>query len=180
MVENLPAMQEAWVQSLSQEDPLEESIATHSSILAWRISMDRGAWWATVQVVAQSWTRLSNYAQAHKHTITRTHTCDQQTSATLTSIPATLSLDIFVEDKGSVLFQMPFFSMTAVSDDGISFSMGGFLHLDFVHSWGKYVCSLHSVANTALRTMHTAQGSKSGVSGQSPSAPTGNLATKGV
>ena len=37
MVENLPAMQEAWVQSLSQEDPLEESIATHSSILAWRL-----------------------------------------------------------------------------------------------------------------------------------------------
>ena len=46
MVKNLPAMQEIWVQSLGWEDPLEEGMATHSSILAWRIPMDRGAWWA--------------------------------------------------------------------------------------------------------------------------------------
>ena len=37
MVKNSPAMQETWVQSLSWEDPLEEGMATHSSILAWRI-----------------------------------------------------------------------------------------------------------------------------------------------
>ena len=37
MVKNLLAMQEIWVQSLGQEDPLEEDMATHSSILAWRI-----------------------------------------------------------------------------------------------------------------------------------------------
>ena len=37
MVKNLTAMQETWVQSLGQEDPLEEGTATHSSILAWRI-----------------------------------------------------------------------------------------------------------------------------------------------
>ena len=37
MVKNLPAMQETWVQSLGWEDALEEGIATHSSILAWRI-----------------------------------------------------------------------------------------------------------------------------------------------
>ena len=36
-VENLSAIQETWVQSLSQEDPLEEGMATHSSVLAWRI-----------------------------------------------------------------------------------------------------------------------------------------------
>ena len=35
-VKNLPAMQETWVQSLGQEDPLEKGMATHSSILAWR------------------------------------------------------------------------------------------------------------------------------------------------
>ena len=35
MVKNLPAMQETWVQSLCQEDPLEKGMATHSSILAW-------------------------------------------------------------------------------------------------------------------------------------------------
>ena len=38
MVKNLPAMQETWVQSLGQEDSLEEGMATHSSILAWKIS----------------------------------------------------------------------------------------------------------------------------------------------
>ena len=37
MVKNLPAVQETWVRSLGQEDPLEKEIATHSSILAWRI-----------------------------------------------------------------------------------------------------------------------------------------------
>ena len=36
-VKSLPAMQEAWVQSLGQEDPLEKGMATHSSILAWKI-----------------------------------------------------------------------------------------------------------------------------------------------
>ena len=36
-VKNLPAMQETWVQSLGQEDPLEKEMATHSSVLAWRI-----------------------------------------------------------------------------------------------------------------------------------------------
>ena len=40
---NLPAMWEIWIRSLSWEGPLEEGMATHSSILAWRISIDRGA-----------------------------------------------------------------------------------------------------------------------------------------
>ena len=60
MVKNPPAMRETWVQSLRGEDPLEEDMATHSSILAWRIPMDRGAWRATVHGVAKSWTRLSD------------------------------------------------------------------------------------------------------------------------
>ena len=38
MVKNLPAMQETWVQSLGQEDPLDKRVGTHASILAWRIS----------------------------------------------------------------------------------------------------------------------------------------------
>ena len=58
MVKNLPAMQETWVWSLGWEETLEEGMATHSSILAWRIPMDRGAWWATVHGVAKSQTRL--------------------------------------------------------------------------------------------------------------------------
>ena len=43
---------------LGQEDPLEEGIASHPNILAWRIPVDRGAWQATVHGVAKSWTRL--------------------------------------------------------------------------------------------------------------------------
>ena len=60
IVKNLPAMQETWVWSLGWEDPLEKGMATHSSILAWRIPMDRGAWQATVHGGAKSGTRLSN------------------------------------------------------------------------------------------------------------------------
>ena len=59
-VKNPPAMQETQVRSLGREDSLEEGIATYSSILAWGIPMDRGAWRATVHGVAQSQTRLSD------------------------------------------------------------------------------------------------------------------------
>ena len=48
MVKNLPAMRGTLVRSLGWEDPLEKGMATNSSILAWRIPMDRGAWKATV------------------------------------------------------------------------------------------------------------------------------------
>ena len=40
---------------------LEKEMATHSSILAWRIPIDRRAWWATVHRVTRSWTRLSDF-----------------------------------------------------------------------------------------------------------------------
>ena len=53
MVKNLPAMQETWVQSLGWEGPVEEGMATHSSIIAWRIPMDRGTGQATVHRVAE-------------------------------------------------------------------------------------------------------------------------------
>ena len=49
-------MLEIWVRSLGWEDPLEEGMATHSSILAWRIPMDRGAWRALVHGVEKSYT----------------------------------------------------------------------------------------------------------------------------
>ena len=60
MVKNPPEMQETWVRSLAWEDPLEEGVATHSSILAWRIPMDGGARWAIVPGVTESRTRLSD------------------------------------------------------------------------------------------------------------------------
>ena len=60
MAKNPPAMPESWVQSLGWEDPPEKGMATHSSILAWRIPKDRGAWRATVHKVAKSQTHLSS------------------------------------------------------------------------------------------------------------------------
>ena len=59
MLKNPPAnarAEEMQVQSLVQEDPLEKGMTTHSSILAWRIPMDRGTWRAMVHGVAKSWT----------------------------------------------------------------------------------------------------------------------------
>ena len=56
LVKNPPAMPETWVPSLGWEDPLEEGMATHSGILAWRIPVDRGAWWAAVCGVSKSQT----------------------------------------------------------------------------------------------------------------------------
>ena len=54
MVKNPPTMRETWVQSLGWEETLEESMAMHSSILAWRIPMDRGACWDAIHRVAES------------------------------------------------------------------------------------------------------------------------------
>ena len=54
MVKKPPAMQETWVQFLGWEDPLEKEMATHSSILAWRIPIDIGTWQVTVHGIAKS------------------------------------------------------------------------------------------------------------------------------
>ena len=59
-IKNPPAMQETCVRSLGWKDPLEEAMATHFTILAWRIPMDRGVWQATVHGVAKSQTRLND------------------------------------------------------------------------------------------------------------------------
>ena len=56
MVKNLPAMWETWVPSLGWEDPLEEGMATHSSILAWGIPMDRREGRVAVHGVTKSQT----------------------------------------------------------------------------------------------------------------------------
>ena len=54
MVKNLTAMQKTWVRSLVWEDALEEGMATHSSVLAWRIPVDRGAWQVTQSMQSYS------------------------------------------------------------------------------------------------------------------------------
>ena len=55
LVKSLPAMRDTWVQSLGWEDPLEKGKATHSSILAWRIS------WTIIHGVAESQTGLKDF-----------------------------------------------------------------------------------------------------------------------
>ena len=70
------AMQKTWVRSLGREDLLEKGRATHSSMLAWRIPIDRGAWQATVHGVTKGQTRLKRLStctpqilKAHTHSL---------------------------------------------------------------------------------------------------------------
>ena len=82
LVKNLPAIRETWVWSLGWEDPLEEGMATHSSILAWRIPMDRGIWWATVHGAAKSRKPLSDWAHS-----TALRGCDENDFIYLHGLP---------------------------------------------------------------------------------------------
>ena len=66
MVKNLPTMWETWDWSPVWEDPLGEGMATHFSILAWRIPMDREAWQAAIHGVAKEldvteWLSMQSY-----------------------------------------------------------------------------------------------------------------------
>ena len=76
-VNRLPTMQETRVRFLGQEYLLEKEMAPHSSILAWRISMDRGAWQATVHGVTKSQTQLHSFT----HSLTHTHFTYGETEA---------------------------------------------------------------------------------------------------
>ena len=70
LVKNLPAVQEmdqTWIWSLDQEDPLEEEMATHSRILAWENPMDRGVWRATDHGVTKP--NVTEQVKAHTHRI---------------------------------------------------------------------------------------------------------------
>ena len=64
MVKNLPAIQETWVRSLGQKDPLEEEEATHSSILAWKIP-----WTEEAGRLHSPWGCKESDAVEHTHTI---------------------------------------------------------------------------------------------------------------
>ena len=69
-IKNLPAMQETqetWFWSLGQEDPLEEGMATHSNIFAWRIPVDRGAWWANSPWGPKE-SDMTQWLSTHAHT----------------------------------------------------------------------------------------------------------------
>ena len=95
VVKNLPAWQETLerrVWSLRQEDPLGEEMATHSSILAGKNPMDRGAWRATVHGNAKNQTRLSKWAQQQLFTL-----------CTLFST-LLLSLNVFCRLRGILMY----------------------------------------------------------------------------
>ena len=69
LVKNPPAVQETWVWSLGWVDPLEEGMATQSSILAWRVPMDRRAWQATVQATVHGITKYQTRLSDYKHNL---------------------------------------------------------------------------------------------------------------
>ena len=74
MVKKLPAVQETLVCTLGWEDPLEGGMSARSSILAWRIPVDR-AWWAAVCGDAESdMAEQLTHTPAHTHPHTHTHT----------------------------------------------------------------------------------------------------------
>ena len=60
--------QQTWVVSLGQEDPLEKEMATHSSFLAWKNLMDRGAWWTMIHAWGHKESTTTEWLSMHMHT----------------------------------------------------------------------------------------------------------------
>ena len=76
MIKNLPSMQENRVRSLCWEDPLEKGLATHSSILAWKIPQMEEPDWLQSMGSQRVWTRTSNYCSQNKSLChTQSFTC---------------------------------------------------------------------------------------------------------
>jgi len=75
-------MCETWILFLGWEDPLEEDMATHSSILAWKIPMDREAWQAIVHGVAKDMTERLRTTYYNKLTLTTIFMSTSQISYT--------------------------------------------------------------------------------------------------
>ena len=71
-VKHLPTMRETWVRSLGWEVPLEKEMATHSSILAWKIPWTEEPGWLQ-SLGSQSWTQLSNFTSLHIHVYAYIH-----------------------------------------------------------------------------------------------------------
>ena len=105
MIKNLPAMQENWVRSLGQEDPLEKEVATHSSILAWRVpwTEERGGLPSMgSQRVRRDWATNSFFCGGHsstcfdRHTsFSRTPLCRYKISPSLPKLSFSSKLDIY-------------------------------------------------------------------------------------
>ena len=102
MLKNLPAVWETLVHSLGQEDPLEEGMPTHSSILAWRILMDRGDWRAqgckesdmTERLIKNSWMEETRRRGSGSHALPKRATLHMLTNLVA---PQISSFCVFME-----------------------------------------------------------------------------------
>ena len=101
LVKNPPAMWETWVRSLAWEDPLEEGMVTHCSILSWRIPKDRGAWLASAHGVTKSRARVTDKAQHRTVPNRYIHGTRNQTEVRLTLL-VIISRKLFGEPVLSV------------------------------------------------------------------------------
>ena len=82
-----------WVRPLGGEDPLEEDMVTHSSILAWEIPWtERGAWCTIVHALSKSQTWLRTHTHTHTHTHFWSHMRPQEEPAPLRHLPFLFSL----------------------------------------------------------------------------------------
>ena len=82
-------MQETLIRSLGQEDPLEEEMATCSSILGWKIPPDRGAWWSTVHRVAESYMteRLNTHSRKAAYSVPGLQTAGSNPDSATSFLP---------------------------------------------------------------------------------------------
>ena len=101
MIKNPPATQETWVRSLGWEDPMEEVIATHSSIPDWRIPMDRGAWQGTVHGVAKSKRQLGDWGQ---HSMAASHLYSRNQHSSVNQSAPNVQPDDIMKRKFTLLF----------------------------------------------------------------------------
>ena len=142
-VKNPPAVQkiqETWVPSLRQEDHLEKGMATHSSILACKNPMDRGAWQATVHGVAKSQTQLSTHIPTSLiQIITQTYNCVNLTDKSLV-LKTWLWSQIWVQDPAS-----SFHSLRYTWPDGCTVSEHHFL-----------ICKMKTIAGLVSHCLHMA------------------------
>ena len=137
LIKNLPATQESHVQSLGREDPLKEGMATHSSILAWRIPMDRGAWQGAVHGVTKSWTRPRLSTAQHRST--------PGPMAYVSSVPWVLWPSWLFQDSGNDSRNLPIncSKFCGSSHGNLSGKNLGIwrLILDLLSWWGRVVLS---------------------------------------
>ena len=125
MVKNLPEMQETWVWSLGWEDPLEKGMATHSSILAWRIPWTKEPGGLQSMGVTKSWTWLSEQyflSTTLNNMETFIHKYLNLRQCLLTSAHEHWGVGSLTKILSLTLFPLPpIFSITLSSDQGSTF-----------------------------------------------------------